>query len=89
MRVFLDDRDPAPVLYVQREQVGALIVHGAGAAYTSERYTLPSAAVELHTADGAAGEVIDRVRHALASVKMSQTARREVERALDELDPEL
>lgn len=92
MRVFLDDRrterqgDLAPVLYVQREQAGALIVHGAGAAYMSERYTLPTAAVELEHPDEIKARTIGEVRTALADVPMSKTARAAVEAKLDKLD---
>lgn len=82
MQIFLD-RDR---LYVAHEGVGPLIVLDEGEAPASA-YHLPEEAIELCTHEGATSAVLDQARHMLSAVKMSQTARREVERILAELDP--
>lgn len=84
MNVYLD----GDVLYIEHEGVAPLDVLQRGAGEVAVVFTLPTDAVELHTADGAVSEVLGRVRHALSSVKMSAKARDEVERALDDLEPD-
>ncbi len=85
MQVYLDESLGA--LYIDRNGGPLDVLHEAVGPGIVTSYALPADAVELHTADGAVSEVLGRVRHALSSVKMSATARREVEAALDDLEP--
>lgn len=84
MNVYLDES--VGLLYVDRELGMIDVLPEDGGRVVA--FHLPGDAVELHTADGAVSEVLGRVRHALSSVKMSAKARDEVERALDDLEPD-
>jgi hypothetical protein len=86
MRVYAmdwgDDTDGAPLLLVERDQGPLLVLDGDR---VDQCMVLSPYAVELVDPDTAAERVLDRVRDALAAVKMSKTARDAVSRALDGL----
>jgi hypothetical protein len=86
MPVYLGDGFAGDVVYVEQSSGLFHVLAEDGEQWSTLH--LPEHAVELHDADGAVSEVLGRVRHALSSVRMSQTARKEVERALDDLEPE-
>lgn len=86
MRVYAmdwgDGTDGARTLLVERDRGPLLVLDGDQVEECSQ---LSPYAVELVDPDAATVEVLDRVRSALAEVKMSKTARDAVGRALDGL----
>lgn len=73
IRAYLDEQDPEPVFYIERDQRGPLmVVHTRG--YTGERFNLPDSAVELVHPD----EAIPDLLALIADVPMPRKVREQI-----------